>query len=253
MSTALIETKKGKDAAEAETTELSATLSDKERAALEKCEKKIDDFREHIVTLGEAMRKIRDERLYREEFDTFDEYCRIKWKFTDQTAYNAIKRFENVHCLTHDARVETKPDPDAPALVFLEKIKDPEKKIDIYAKIVDKSKEAKTLEKGDKGVIPDAKIAEETVKRSLAAEKSAADRARKNSKAGKAEGNGHAAKPRTFRDELKEMDKLLGAVARLADKIENAAELESTHAEHVRNSCQVTKNWVEKWRNALKG
>jgi hypothetical protein len=250
MSTELIMPEKGKGD---ETTELSKELTDKEKSALDKCEKRILAWGEETIMLGKALLEIKDSRLYRQDFSTFDDYCRLRWGFVDQTAYNAIKKFENIHCLTHDARVEVKPDPEAPSLKFLEKIKDPEKKIELYGKIVDKSKEAKKLEKTSAGVIPDAKIAEETVNRSLAAEKSAADRARKNSKAGKAEGNGHAVKPKTFKDELKEMDKLLGAVARLADKIENGAELESSHAEHVRSSCQVAKNWVEKWRNALKG
>lgn len=43
-----------------------------------------------FVAVGNALVDIRDRRLYREEYDTFDEYCRERWNMTRQRAYQLI-------------------------------------------------------------------------------------------------------------------------------------------------------------------
>lgn len=58
-----------------------------ERDLLEHAEEKIqrglDTFRE----VGEALMTVRDNRLYREKFETFEDYCRDRWGFTGKRAY----------------------------------------------------------------------------------------------------------------------------------------------------------------------
>lgn len=39
-----------------------------------------------FVEVGEALQAIRDERLYKENYGTFEVYCRERWDFTDQRA-----------------------------------------------------------------------------------------------------------------------------------------------------------------------
>ena len=38
-----------------------------------------------FVDVGLALPEIRDHRLYREEFDDFDTYCRAKWQLCQAT------------------------------------------------------------------------------------------------------------------------------------------------------------------------
>jgi hypothetical protein len=52
-----------------------------ERAALTKHEKVIQEGRRAFVDVGNALTAIRDGRLYREAYKSFDEYCRQRWDF----------------------------------------------------------------------------------------------------------------------------------------------------------------------------
>ncbi len=62
-------------------------LSREERNTLESCEERISSS---FVALGEAIRTIRDRRLYREDFDTFEAYCQDRWGWTRQHAYQLM-------------------------------------------------------------------------------------------------------------------------------------------------------------------
>jgi hypothetical protein len=46
---------------------------------LAECEARIEAGLPTFIDVGNAIREIRDERLYRENFDTFEEYCRERW------------------------------------------------------------------------------------------------------------------------------------------------------------------------------
>lgn len=43
-----------------------------------------------FVAVGDALIEIRDSRLYRETFETFEDYCRERWGFTDRRARQLI-------------------------------------------------------------------------------------------------------------------------------------------------------------------
>lgn len=57
-------------------------LSSTELAALGSYESVIQQGLESFVEVGNALAKIRDGRLYREKFGTFEEYCQAKWSLT---------------------------------------------------------------------------------------------------------------------------------------------------------------------------
>lgn len=55
-------------------------LSVEEKEELAQLEKRIGDGIRYFIDTGLALKKIRDSRLYRENFDTFEEYCQNKWQ-----------------------------------------------------------------------------------------------------------------------------------------------------------------------------
>ncbi len=66
-------------------------LSDDERNRLEENEKKIGEVLLSFIDIGEALYEIRESRLYREGFDTFEDYSRKRWNFSRQRAYQLIE------------------------------------------------------------------------------------------------------------------------------------------------------------------
>jgi hypothetical protein len=56
-------------------------LTEEERANLFACETVIDGGWQTFVQVGLAFAQIRDGRLYKEEFNTFEAYCRVKWEY----------------------------------------------------------------------------------------------------------------------------------------------------------------------------
>lgn len=62
----------------------SAGLSSEEAAKLAECE---DDIRSGALKMAEALLTIRDKKLYREGFETFEDYCRVRLGFSRSRAY----------------------------------------------------------------------------------------------------------------------------------------------------------------------
>lgn len=71
-----------------------ANLTRKEKNALEVCEEVIRTGLEEFRRVGEALQRIRDEKLYREEYDTFKEYCREKWDISSSYSYQLSQASE---------------------------------------------------------------------------------------------------------------------------------------------------------------
>jgi hypothetical protein len=67
-----------------------AELTATERATLAQCEREIDAGRRAWVATGRALRTVRDAKLYREGFGTFDEYIAQRWKMHPRTAYRLM-------------------------------------------------------------------------------------------------------------------------------------------------------------------
>lgn len=68
-------------------------LGDDERALLTACENAIDGFRRAFISAGKALQNVRDRRLYRDDFPTFDEYCRDRWSMTRIQADRFIREW----------------------------------------------------------------------------------------------------------------------------------------------------------------
>ena len=58
------------------------TLTTTEKNQLEACETVIEYGLKTFVDVGNALMEIRDDRLYRAEFDTFENYCNTRWGLT---------------------------------------------------------------------------------------------------------------------------------------------------------------------------
>lgn len=69
-------------------------LTRKEKDALEACEEVIRTGLEEFRRVGEALQRIRDEKLYRAEYETFKEYCREKWDISSSYSYQLSQASE---------------------------------------------------------------------------------------------------------------------------------------------------------------
>lgn len=66
-------------------------LSQAEASALDDCEQRIEKGLRTFVEVGTALLRIRDERLYRTQYDTFEDYCRERWQMNRQRASQMIQ------------------------------------------------------------------------------------------------------------------------------------------------------------------
>jgi hypothetical protein len=72
------------------TTSQHAPLSRSERRKFAACERTIKGGLKTFLAVGRALLCIRDDRLYREGYGTFDEYCEQKWKLHKTRAYQLM-------------------------------------------------------------------------------------------------------------------------------------------------------------------
>jgi hypothetical protein len=68
-------------------------LNASEREQLVSCENTIKHHFETFAETGKALQTIRDKRLYREHYLTFEEYCRGKWEMSKTQANRLIASF----------------------------------------------------------------------------------------------------------------------------------------------------------------
>ena len=76
------------------TYEVVKGLSGDELSTLEQCEQQIKRGLKTFVEVGTALQTIRDGRLYREQYATFDEYCRERWNMSRIHAHRTIEAAE---------------------------------------------------------------------------------------------------------------------------------------------------------------
>lgn len=74
-------------------TEFSA-ITDSELSVLADCEQKIEKGLKTFYEVGRALLTIRDERLYRAEYSTFEEYCAKRWGMAHRHANRLIGAVE---------------------------------------------------------------------------------------------------------------------------------------------------------------
>lgn len=68
-------------------THLEGPLSSDERAKLHECEAMVTEHQKAFFKIAQALFTIRESRLFREKYTTFEEYCRCRWGFSRQYGY----------------------------------------------------------------------------------------------------------------------------------------------------------------------
>ncbi len=71
-------------------TEIAECLTISEASLLAECEEVIERGMGVFIEVGTALMAVRDSRLYRTEFATFEEYCRERWQLEASHAYKMI-------------------------------------------------------------------------------------------------------------------------------------------------------------------
>jgi len=74
-------------------------LTNTEQSRLEQCEAVIERGLKTFVDVGNALLEIRDSRLYRAEFGTFEDYCKDKWGWVASRARQLIAASETMQNL----------------------------------------------------------------------------------------------------------------------------------------------------------
>ncbi len=83
---------------------MQATLILSERAALARLERIVQKGLEYLLDMGKALLEIREDRLYRAEFRTWEDYCQQRWGMTRRHAERLLKGAQIIHDLK--ARLE---------------------------------------------------------------------------------------------------------------------------------------------------
>jgi hypothetical protein len=66
-------------------------LTTAEKEVLANCERVVNAGLETFVEVGQALMTIRDRRLYREKYTTFEDYCVTRWRLSSSRARQLIK------------------------------------------------------------------------------------------------------------------------------------------------------------------
>jgi hypothetical protein len=85
---------------EASCGEALSSLNGAETRDLQRCEAIITKGWDAFVEVGEALAHIRDNRLYRSRFHSFDSYCRFIWQYRKAHAYRLIAAAETMQVLS---------------------------------------------------------------------------------------------------------------------------------------------------------
>ena len=123
-------------------------------------EKLIESGLKSFYEVGKALMEIRDKKLYKEKYSTFEIYCRDRWQMSRPRAYQLIEGSKIKEILS--TIVDKIPEGQARELAKVE----PEKQAEVYQTVIDKTegkptakaikKEIELLE--DAEIITDDKI-----------------------------------------------------------------------------------------------
>lgn len=104
---------------------------------LEQHEATIERGLKTFVEVGRALQAIRDERLYREQYDRFEDYCQERWGWSRQRAYQFIDAAETTGRLT--TIVDTHPATESQARPLTQL--PPEEQADAWEEVVTEAEE----------------------------------------------------------------------------------------------------------------
>jgi polyhydroxyalkanoate synthesis regulator phasin len=83
---------------------MSNQLTTLDRSNLRKLESTIEKGIETFIEVGSALKQIRDQKLYREGFKSFDSYVQEKWMLSRRYAYQLIESAEVAQNVHHGAQ-----------------------------------------------------------------------------------------------------------------------------------------------------
>jgi hypothetical protein len=92
-----------------------AALSSAEQRVFDRAEQTIARGLKSFLEVGMALKAIRDRRLYRQRYSTFEEYCARRWDFSRPRAYELVAASEVVADLSAIADTEALPENEAQA------------------------------------------------------------------------------------------------------------------------------------------
>jgi hypothetical protein len=95
-------------------------ISIDERNELERCEIVIKQGLETFVEVGTALMTIRNKKLYRFSFSTFEDYCRDRWGMARRTAYQYLQASEVIENVRNCAQTLPQTESQARPLTSLE-------------------------------------------------------------------------------------------------------------------------------------
>ncbi|SDT87220.1 hypothetical protein SAMN04488548_12432 [Gordonia westfalica] len=111
------------------------------RDDLEQQESVIERGLESFIEIGRALAKIRDDRLYRHEYASFEVYCQSRWNLSRKRAYDLMSAATVVDGMEAALEMATSPIGDTPALPANEGQAreltglDPAEAVDVMAKV----------------------------------------------------------------------------------------------------------------------
>jgi phage N-6-adenine-methyltransferase len=80
-------------------------LTRQERSRLDVLEEVIEYGLQTFVDVGNALTEIREGRLYRQDYSTFEDYCRDKWGMERRHAYRLMDAAETVKNVSHGTQI----------------------------------------------------------------------------------------------------------------------------------------------------
>lgn len=83
-------------------------LTTSELSELTSCELTIETTQGAFVACGMALDKIREDKLYRSKYDTFEDYCQKRWGWSRQRGYQLIEAAKIVNNLPENEQKEVK-------------------------------------------------------------------------------------------------------------------------------------------------
>lgn len=88
--------------------DVTMALTVDEKIRLANLEERIDDRVRGMVEIGEALGEIREARLYREQYQSFEEYCQNRWSFSRDRADQMIGAQAIVRAMAESGQVKSK-------------------------------------------------------------------------------------------------------------------------------------------------
>ncbi len=81
---------------------LGTSLSSDQQSELTTQERVIDRWQRGSLEAGKALLKIRDARLYRDKYSTFEDYCHQRWGFGRSYGHRLVQAAEVVQSITRE-------------------------------------------------------------------------------------------------------------------------------------------------------